>query len=129
MTASDARLVEAGARVIPIAGVEFHAEVFQQEAFSPGRHLTLIPEPDNPHDSNAIGIWDEGRQLQAGYVPRAYTKNVAADLRRPAGLKGVSLVEFRSKPQGDKEGARVGLRVLLAPPEVIAGLVVVGRDA
>jgi hypothetical protein len=128
MTASDARLVAARARVIAIAGVGFHAEAFQQEAFSPGRYLTLIPEPENPHDRNAIGIWDDGRQLQAGYVPRAYTKDVAADLRRPAGLKGVSLVEFRRKPQGDREGARVGLRVLLAPPEVIGGLVVVSWD-
>ena len=38
-------------------------------SFDPGRRLALVPEPDNEHDPNAVGIWNEERTLQLGYVP------------------------------------------------------------
>ena len=39
-------------------------------SFDPGLPLALVPEPENEFDSNAVGIWNAGRTLQAGYVPR-----------------------------------------------------------
>jgi len=56
-------------RVIPIAGVSFRPEVVADASFDPGERLALVPEPENEHDPHAIGIWNEGRTLQAGYVP------------------------------------------------------------
>jgi hypothetical protein len=97
-------------RVIPVAGVSFRLEALQADAFAPGRPLALVPEPDNEHDPNAIGIWDEARQLQAGYVPA----EVAAELDA-AGWQAVSLAEFR------EDERRAGLRVLLAPSSAWIG--------
>ena len=56
-------------RVIKVAGVSYRLDALQDDAFAPGRRLALVPEPDNEHDPNAIGVWDDDRRLQAGYVP------------------------------------------------------------
>jgi HIRAN domain-containing protein len=91
-------------RVFSTAGVSFRPEALQDDAFAPGRPLALVPEPANEHDPNAIGIWDEQRRVQAGYVPAELARTLAADE-----WQAVSLREFRDA------GQRVGLRVLLAP--------------
>ena len=86
-------------RVIAVAGVSFRPEAVADASFDPGSRLVLVPEPDNEHDPNAVGIWNEERTLQAGYVPR----EVAAELRGDE--LAVSLWR-----------AGEGLRVLLVPP-------------
>jgi hypothetical protein len=91
-------------RVVPIAGVSFRLDELQDDAFAPGRRLALVPEPDNEHDPNAIGVWDEERRLHAGYVPA----EVARDLQA-AEWQAVSLREFYAG------AGRSGLRILLAP--------------
>jgi HIRAN domain len=57
-------------RVIAVAGVSFRPEEVADASFDPGARLALVPEPDNEHDPKAVGIWNEERTLQAGYVPR-----------------------------------------------------------
>lgn len=91
-------------RVVKLAGASYRLDALQDEAFAPGRRLTLVREPENEHDPNAIAVWDADRRVQAGYVPA----DVAPELRGDE--QAVSLWEFR-----DEAGARVGLRVLLAP--------------
>src|SRR5262249_13623660 len=56
--------------VVAVAGVSFRPEAVSDPSFDPGRRVALVPEPENEHDPNAIGIWNEARTLQAGYVPR-----------------------------------------------------------
>ncbi len=63
-----------------------------------------MPEPDNEHDPNAIGIWNEARTLQAGYVPAAVAPELTGD------EQAVSLWRVES-----------GLRVLLAPADAWIG--------
>ena len=93
-----------------MAGVSYRLDDLQDDAFAPGRPLALVPEPDNPHDSNAIAIWDEARRLKAGYVP------AEAAAKLDAGeWQAVSLIEF------SEEGRRSGLRVLLAPRSAWVG--------
>jgi hypothetical protein len=96
-------------RVVKVAGASYRPEALQDEAFAPGRRLALVPEPENPHDANAVAIWDEARRLQAGYVPA----EVAPELRGDE--QAVSLWEFL------EDGVRVGLRVLIAPPDAWIG--------
>jgi hypothetical protein len=96
-------------RVVKVAGASYRPEALQDEAFAPGRRLALVPEPENPHDANAVAIWDEERRLQAGYVPA----EVAPELRGDE--QAVSLWEFL------EDGVRVGLRVLIAPPDAWIG--------
>ena len=38
-----------------------------------------MPEPDNEHDPNAVGVWNEERTLQAGYVPREQAAGAGRD--------------------------------------------------
>jgi hypothetical protein len=97
-------------RVIKVAGASYRLDALQDDAFAPGRRLELVPEPDNEHDPNAIGVWDADRRLQAGYVPA----EEAAALEAGA-WQAVSLLEFFD------DGKRAGLRVLLAPKDAWIG--------
>jgi hypothetical protein len=85
-------------RVVPVAGVSFRPGAVADASFDPGARLALVPEPENEHDPNAIGVWNELRTLQAGYVPR----EVAVEL--DGSEQAVSVWR-----------AGEGLRVLLVP--------------
>ena len=98
-------------RVIKVAGISYRLDAVQDDAFAPGKRLALVPEPDNEHDPNAIGVWDAERRLQAGYVPA----ETAAGLDAEA-WQAVSLLEYFD------EGRRAGLRVLLAPKSAWVGV-------
>jgi hypothetical protein len=98
-------------RVIKVAGVSYRLDALQDDAFAPGRRLALVPEPDNEHDPNAIGVWDEHRRLQAGYVPAEIARELEVD-----DWQAVTLWEFF------EDGQRGGLRVLLAPRDAWIGL-------
>lgn len=91
-------------RVVPVAGVSYRADALPDESFDPGRRLALVPEPDNEHDPQAVGIWNEELTLQLGYVPAAVAPDLSGD-EQPVSLWRV-------------EG---GLRVLLAPADAWLG--------
>ena len=93
-------------RVVKLAGASYRAEALQNDAFAPGRRLALVREPENEHDPNAVAVWDEERRVQAGYVPAEVAPELHGD------EQAVSLWEFRGE-----DGGRIGLRVLLAPPD------------
>ena len=93
-------------RVVKLAGSSYRSDALQDDAFAPGKRLALVREPENEHDPNAVGIWDAKRRLQAGYVPA----EVAAEVRGDE--QALALWEFRGET-----GARIGLRVLLAPAD------------
>jgi hypothetical protein len=90
--------------------VSFRPEAVADPSFDPGRRLALVPEPENEHDPHAIGIWDEARRVQVGYVPAELARALRAD-----DWQAVSLREFR---EADR---RIGLRVLLAPRDAWVG--------
>lgn len=98
-------------RVIKLAGSSYRLDALQDDAFAPGRRLALIPEPDNEHDPNAIGVWDEDRRVQGGYVPAETAAGIDA-----GDWQAVSLLEFFEGRQ------RIGLRVLLAPNDAWIGM-------
>ena len=93
-------------RVVKLAGSSYRSDALQDDGFAPGRRLALVPEPENEHDPNAVGVWDAERRVQGGYLPAGIAPKVKDD------DQAVSLWEFR-----DEEGSRVGLRVLLAPAD------------
>ena len=90
--------------VVPVAGVSFRLEALDDPSFDPGLPLALVPEPANEHDPHAVGIWNEERTLQAGYVPRETAPELAGD------EQAVSI--WRT------DG---GLRVLIAPADAWIG--------
>lgn len=62
-----------------VAGIRYHAKCkhgnCEQLQLSVGDRLTLIPEPDNLHDKNAIYLAD-AKGGKIGYVPRYYNRAV-----------------------------------------------------
>jgi hypothetical protein len=90
--------------VLPVAGVSFRPESLDDSSFDPGRPLSLVAEPDNPHDPNAVGVWNAERTLQLGYVPRESAPDLAGD------EQAISLWRV--------EG---GLRMLIVPPDAWVG--------
>jgi HIRAN domain len=90
--------------VVPVAGVSFRPGAVDDVSFDPGCRVALVPEPENEHDPHAVGIWNEERSVQAGYVPR----EVAPQLRGDE--QAISLWRV--------EG---GLRVLIVPADAWVG--------
>lgn len=46
----------------------------------PGEPMTLLPEPRNPHDANAVGVWSS-RGVQVGYLTAERAPWIGARLR------------------------------------------------
>ncbi len=92
-------------RVVAAAGVSFRPESLRDPSFDPGRRLSLVREPDNEHDPNAVAIWNEERTLQVGYVPAAVAPELTGD------EQSVSLWRVDQ-----------GLRVLIAPADAWIGM-------
>ena len=101
---SDPRL-----RVVPVAGVSYRADALPDASFDPGRRLSLVREPENEHDPNAVAVWDAERRVQCGYVPA----DVACELEGE--FQAVSLWQFV------EDGRRIGLRILIAPADAWIG--------
>jgi len=75
LTAAQADSVRMLVQNSPLAGSQYYAmEIFWSE-IKVGDALTLIREPDNKHDRNAIRVEWRGHKL--GYVPRAQNRAVA----------------------------------------------------
>lgn len=58
---------------------EFEFEVYQYELYETGT-ISLVPEPDNPYDSNAIMVIHDDMGM-IGYIPRDDNTNLAIFLR------------------------------------------------
>lgn len=59
----------------PLAGSQYYAVGKFWNRLNIGDELTLVREPENRHDRNAIRVEWHGHQL--GYVPRAENRSVA----------------------------------------------------
>jgi HIRAN domain len=51
-----------------IVGMEFRKAVDIVAALQPGTIVTLVREPTNQYDPNAIAVWVEGKHV--GYIPK-----------------------------------------------------------
>jgi HIRAN domain-containing protein len=75
---------EPGTRILvqnsPLAGFQFHEGKQLWKELKVGDALTLVREPDNPHDPRAVRVDWNGHVL--GYVPRAENEAVARQLDR-----------------------------------------------
>src|SRR5262245_50854743 len=62
------------------AGLRYHDAKAVWDQMKVGDALTLVREPANPHDSNAVRVEWNGHQL--GYVPRAENEAIARQMDR-----------------------------------------------
>ena len=74
---------------------EYNFDVYQYELYETGT-ISLVPEPDNPYDSNAIMVIHDDMGM-IGYIPRNDNTNLAMFLRN--NLDDISVdMELRSGP-------------------------------
>ena len=78
LTAAHAESVRLLVQSSPLAGSQYYAVGEFWREMRVGDPLTLVREPDNRHDRNAIRVEWRGHKL--GYVPRAENRAVAAAL-------------------------------------------------
>ncbi len=96
-----------------VAGISFYTKALGDRRLAPGSRLELKLEPDNAHDANAVGVWDELGQVQAGHVPAELSAEVARRIRSGEQLTGEVLRAVRRDSQS---GPLVGLHILILPP-------------
>ena len=90
----------AEARIIvqqsPLAGFQYYDGKVLWDNMRVGDPLTLVREPQNPHDSNAVRVEWKGQPL--GYVPRRDNSDVARQIDRgvPVQARIVRLKEARN---------------------------------
>lgn len=70
----------------PLAGSQYHALAAVAAKMRVGDLLTLVREPANPHDANAVRVDWQGQTL--GYVPRAENRALAAAIDRGERVAG-----------------------------------------
>lgn len=80
----------------PLAGFQYYDGKVLWHEMKPGDVLTLVREPDNPHDANAVRVEWKGSRL--GYIPRRENADVARQMDRGAPVKAriVKLTEARN---------------------------------
>jgi len=64
----------------PLAGFQYYEGKALWERMKVGDALTLVREPENPHDPKAVRVEWQGHKL--GYVPRVDNEAVARQLDR-----------------------------------------------
>jgi hypothetical protein len=74
---SDARILVQSS---PLAGFQFHEGKALWSEMKVGDALTLVREPENPHDARAVRVEWQGHKL--GYVPRRENEAVARQMDR-----------------------------------------------
>ena len=70
----------------PIAGFQFHRGDEIWPSLTVGAPLTLVREPNNRHDANAVAVYFQKDKL--GYVPRGENSAIAQMLDRGEKLSG-----------------------------------------
>lgn len=70
----------------PVAGFQFHRGESIWSSLSVGKKLTLVREPTNPHDEDAVAVYFRDDKL--GYVPRSENRVVARMLDRGECVEG-----------------------------------------
>ena len=63
--------------IVGIKYQQFGKQIYQKEALT---ELELIPEPENPYDNKAVGVWLEGKKM--GYIPRKQNKAIFLALQQ-----------------------------------------------
>lgn len=61
-----------------IVGMEHQGTIGIVAALEPGVAVTLVREPENKFDKNAIAVWVDGQRV--GYIPKAQNVALAAHI-------------------------------------------------
>jgi HIRAN domain len=95
-----------------IAGAQHYPAALGGSRLKPGSIALLRPEPENPYDANAVGLWDRSGSVQAGYIPADHSAQIASRIRAGEQLIAYVLREIR---RGSRSGPRAALHALVMP--------------
>jgi hypothetical protein len=107
-----------GAVVFNVAGTSYRQDALQGPAFAPGEPVQLVPEPENPHDRNAVAVWDTNRRKHIGYVPADLAPTLGHVFRGREPFGATVFFEFL---EGKR---RMALSVLVAPAALLQTLTI-----
>lgn len=110
---TDRRLPALGIYVSNLRGERYHQDGCLLGDFGLGARVTLVREPANEHDKNAIAIYDATGQHLAAYMNKQRARQVAKLVDRGESLDAISL---RGTPAG-MECPKIA--VLVAAPDSI----------
>lgn len=114
---TDRRLAKVGIYVAKLRGEAYHEAASRRGDFSPGTDVRLVPEPDNPHDSNAIAVTaDEDGAPTAGYISKGNAKRWG---RLLVGGQPLRVIALRGTCAGEPCES---ISILAAHPALIAHL-------
>lgn len=111
---TDRRLPPAGLLVSNLRGGRYYEADCMAGDFSPGAQVRLVPEPDNPHDSQAVAVFDGTGRYRAGYVNK---QKARAYLKRLAAGEELAAISLRGSHPGGEPGV---VSILAAAPAVLA---------
>lgn len=111
---TDRRLPRAGILVSNLRGEKYHQDACRRGDFTPGVAVQLTPEPDNPHDSHAVAVYDSKGEHLCAYVNK---QKARAYLKRLAGGQQLLAISLRGTPAGR---ACDQVAILAATPDVLA---------
>ena len=93
-----------------VVGERHRPKALADQRFAAGRWVSLVPEPDNPHDRNAVAVWDAQQRIQLGYVPRDEARLLVKQLGKWEPLRCLVIWE------SIEHRKRTGVRLLLIGP-------------
>lgn len=84
-------LLNAGVYVSQLRGESYHEASCRRGNFTPGARVRLFREPDNPHDQNAVAVYDATGRHMAAYVNKQKARALARLLDGGTIIEAVSL--------------------------------------
>ena len=81
----------AGLYSFALRGTGYYEAAVKTGRFTPGAPITIVREPDNEYDANAIAVYAHGARNKAGYVPKGLAKRLARLLDSGADLVAISV--------------------------------------
>ncbi len=84
-------LAKAGIFVSQLRGESYHEASCRQGDFSPGATVRLVWEPANPHDENAVAVYDATGRHLAAYVNKQKARALSRLLDAGTELRAVSV--------------------------------------
>lgn len=94
-----------GLKSFYVKGAKRRMDALQSSAFRPGKEVLLVPEPDNPHDEDAVAVYDAEGETKLGYVPADDTRIVHMFLDEDSEAR--CLVVWQVVEGGERKAIRV----------------------
>lgn len=89
---TDRRLAKVGLHVAKARGEKYHPDACRAGDFTPGSTVRLVPEPNNPHDPNAVAVTEDRDDAPvAAYIAKGHARRFARLLASGEPLRIISI--------------------------------------